>query len=401
MEMYSSSHNEYSFSYNCAQLSYLLLHWYCGILYIDRNVRNREAIMSQEHDWQYDLDEYIHQGEPDRSEKSAAWQTAIGLQDVDGLQTSDYLLETAKEHIEGKIDIATAQKRIYSYYEQRDTRMTVEEDTKEADIVAARIAELLAEKTFQFSPAELQSIHRRLFTDVFKSAGQFRTYNISKKEWVLNGKSVFYAGFDSIRDTLDYDFGQEKVFSYAKLNVAQAIKHIANFISGIWQIHPFCEGNTRTTAVFMIKYLQTFGFNVSNQVFAENSWYFRNALVRANFNDLQNDVHNTTVFLEQFMENLLTGAHHDLKNRYMHIDYSETAQSANPEISKCKNCTLEELAILREISNNPSITQKALAEAIGKSERTVKSRTVDLQDRGLLRRKNGKRNGQWEVLVEV
>ena len=357
--------------------------------------------MRQEHDWQYDLDEYIRQGEPDRSEKSAAWQIAIGLQDVDGLRTSDYLLETAKEHIEGKIDIATAQKRIYSYYEQRDVRMTAEQDTKEADIVASRIAELLAEKTFQFSPAELQAIHRRLFTGVFKSAGQFRTYNISKKEWVLNGKSVFYAAFDSIRETLDYDFSQEKAFSYAALDAAQAIKHIAKFISGIWQIHPFCEGNTHTTAVFMIKYLQTFGFNVSNQVFADNSWYFRNALVRANYNDLQNDVHATTAFLEQFMQNLLTGARHDLKNRYMHIDYSETPQSAKPEISKCKNCTLEELAILREISTNPSITQRALAEAIGKSERTVKSRTVELQNKGLLRRKNGKRNGQWEVLVVI
>ena len=349
--------------------------------------------MTQVHDWQYDLDEYIRQGEPDRSEKSAAWQTAIGLQDVDGLRISDYLLETAKEHIEGKIDIATAQKKIYSYYEQRDVRMTAEQDTKEADIVASRIAELLAEKTFQFSPAELQSIHRRLFTDVFKSAGQFRTYNISKKEWVLNGKSVFYAAFDSIRETIDYDFAQEKAFSYSKLDATQAIKHIAKFISGIWQIHPFCEGNTRTTAVFMIKYLQTFGFNVSNQVFAENSWYFRNALVRANFNDLQNSVHSTTVFLEQFMENLLTGAKHELKNRYMHIDFSDTVQSAKSEISKCKNCTLEELAILREISNNPSITQKALAEAIGKSERTMKSRTVELQAKGLLRRKSGKRNG--------
>ena len=357
--------------------------------------------MAQEHDWQYDLEEYIRQGEPDRSEKSAAWQTAIGLQDVDGLQTSDYLLETAKEHIEGKIDIATAQNRIYSYYEQRDVRMTVEQDTKEADIVASRIAELLAEKTFQFSPAELQSIHRRLFNGVFKSAGQFRTYNISKKEWVLNGESVFYAAFDSIRDTLDYDFGQEKTFSYADLDAAQAIKHISKFISGIWQIHPFCEGNTRTTAVFMIKYLQTFGFHVSNQVFADNSWYFRNALVRANYNDLQNDVHSTTKFLELFMENLLTGAQHELKNRYMHIDYSESSQSAKPEISKCKNCTLEELAILREISNNPSITQKALAEAIGKSERTVKTRTVELQAKGLLHRKNGKRNGQWEVLIDV
>lgn len=357
--------------------------------------------MAQEYDWQYDLDEYIRQGEADRAEKSAAWQTAIGLQDVDGLQTSDYLIETAKEHIEGKIDIATAQKRIRSYYEQCNERLTAEQDTMEADIVASRIAELLAEKTFQFSPAELQSIHRRLFAGVFKTAGQYRTYNIIKKEWVLNGNTVFYASFDSIRDTLDYDFNQEKEFSYAGLDATQAIKHIAMFISGIWQIHPFCEGNTRTTAVFMIKYLQTFGFSVSNQVFADNSWYFRNALVRANYNDLQNNIHATTVFLEQFIENLLTGVDHDLKNRYMHIDHTEKSQSAASEVSKCKNCTLEELAILKEISNNPSITQKVLADAIGKSERTVKSRTVELQEKGFLRRKNGKRNGQWEVLVEI
>lgn len=357
--------------------------------------------MAQERDWQYDLDEYIRQGEADRAEKSAAWQAAIGLQDVDGLQTSEYLLETAKEHIEGKIDITTAQKRIYHYYEQRNERLTKEQSTMEADIVAANIAQLLAEKTFQFSPAELQSIHRRLFSGVFKSAGQYRTYNITKKEWVLNGATVYYASYDSIRETIDYDFRQEKEFSYAGLDASQAIRHIAKFISGIWQIHPFCEGNTRTTAVFIIKYLQTFGFQVSNQVFADNSWYFRNALVRANYNDLKNNIHATTVFLEQFIENLLTGTEHDLKNRYLHIDYSADSKSATPEISKCKNCTLEELAILREIAKNPSITQKALADAIGKSERTVKTRTVELQEKGLLRRKNGKRNGQWEVLVEV
>lgn len=279
--------------------------------------------MAQEHGWQYVLDEYLRQGEPDRSEKSAAWQTAIGLQDVDGLRTSEYLLETAKEHIEGKIDISTAQKRICSYYEQRDVRMTAEQDTMEADIAAAHIAELLAEKAFQFSPAYLRSIHRRLFTGVFKTAGQYRTYNISKKEWVLNGKTVFYASFDSIRDTLDYDFGQEKAFSYAVLDTAQSIKHIAKFISGIWQIHPFCEGNTRTTAVFMIKYLQTFGFNVCNQVFAHNSRYFRNALVRANYNNFQNNIHATTEFQEKFIENLITGTNYELGNRYLHIDYKE------------------------------------------------------------------------------
>ncbi len=357
--------------------------------------------MSQNQKWQYDLEEYIRQGEADRAEKSVAWQTAIGLQDVDGLQTSEYLLETAKEHIEGRIDIATAQKRIYSYYESRNDRLTTEQNTMEADIVSAHITELLAEKTFQFSPAELQSIHRRLFTGVFKSAGQLRTYNITKKEWVLNGDTVYYASYDSIRETLDYDFGQEKDFSYAGLDASQSIKHIAKFISGIWQIYPFCEGNTRATAVFMIKYLQTFGFKVSNQVFAENSWYFRNALVRANYNNLQNNVHATTAFLEQFIENLLMGANHELKNRCLHIDYKESVQSADVEVSKCKIRTLEELALLREISKNPSVTQKELATLIGKSERTVKSKTVELQEKGLLRRKNGRRNGQWDVLIEI
>lgn len=361
--------------------------------------------MAQDHNWQFDLDEYIKQGEPDRCEKSAAWKAAIGLQDVDGLHTSDYLLETAKEHIEGKIDISTAVKRISGYYEQRDLRMTAEQNTMEADIVASHITELLAENTFQFSPAELQSIHRRLFTGVFKSAGQYRTYNISKKEWVLNGASVFYASYDSIRDTLDYDFNQEKDFSYVDLDVSQAIKHIAKFISGVWQIHPFCEGNTRTTAVFMIKYLKTFGFNVSNQVFADNSWYFRNALVRANYNNLQNGIHATTAFLEQFVENLLLGTNHELKNRYLHIDYHDDVQSAiqsaTLDNSKCQNCTLDELALLQAIAKNPSATQKALADSLGISERTIKRRTVELQNKGFLRRKNGKRNGQWEVLVEV
>ena len=240
-----------------------------------------------------------------------------------------------------------------------------------------------------------------IFADIRFAPDMCPKMKCNKKEWVLNGKTVFYAAFDSIRDTLDYDFGQEKAFSYAELDVAQSIKHIAKFISGIWQIHPFCEGNTRTTAVFMIKYLQTFGFNVSNQVFADNSWYFRNALVRANYNDLQNDIHATTEFLEKFIENLLTGTAHKLKNRYMHIEYTESAQSAKSDVSKCQNCTLEELALLREIAKNPTITQKELALAMGVSERTIKRRTVELQDKDFLRRKNGKRNGQWEVLVEI
>ena len=359
-----------------------------------------------ENQWQITLNEYIKQGEPDQADKSAAWQTAIGLQDVDGLKTSEYLLETAKDHIEGKIDISSAKKRIESYYEQLDNRSQIDADTKEADIVAARITELLGEKTFQFSPAEWQSIHRRLFEGVFSHAGKLRTYNISKKEWVLNGDTVIYASYDSIPATLDYDFNQEKLFSYSGLSAEEALKHIAKFTSGIWQIHPFGEGNTRATAVFIIKYLRSFGFSVSNDVFRDNSWYFRNALVRANYNDLKNNIHATTQYLELFFENLILNRKHKLKNRYLHIDYSEqNIQSAKSDFSKCQigtlDCTLEELAVLKAITENCNITQKQLAELTGQSERSIKRRTSTLQEKGLLRRINGKRNGKWEILVNL
>lgn len=360
--------------------------------------------------WQTDLEEYIRQGEPEQSKKSIAWKTAIGLQDVDGLKTSEYLLETAKEHIEGKIDISTAQKRISNYYEVRTDRENIENDTKEADIVSSRIAQLLSEDTFQFSPAELQLIHKKLFTDVFKHAGKIRTYNISKKEWVLKGNSVFYASFESISATLDYDFNLEKNFSYDGLSIENAISHISKFTADIWQIHPFCEGNTRTTAVFILKYLKTFGFSLSNEVFAQNSWYFRNALVRANYNDLQNGISSTTKFLDLFFENLLLGTNNDLKNRYLHIDYNKDFQSAKPEISKCQNDTLEskngtlelsleDLAIIKVLKDNPQITQKDLALKIGKSERSIKRKTVLLQEKGFIKRESGKRNGKWIVLI--
>ena len=355
--------------------------------------------MPKDLNWKYDFEEYIRQGEPGRAEKSAAWQTAIGLQDVDGLKTSDYLIETAKDHIEGKIDIAQAKDRIHSYYEERKERADIEASTKEADIVSARITEILSEKTFQFSPAELQSIHKRLFTGVFSHAGEFRTYNITKKEWILNGETVIYSAYDSIKDTLDYDFGQEKKFSYEGLPAEDAIKHISSFTSGIWQIHPFGEGNTRTTAVFIMKYLKAFGFTFSNDAFADNSWYFRNALVRSNYNDFNKGITATNKYLDAFFENLILGADHELKNRYMHV-YSKDLelQSANLEVSKCKNCTLEETAIINIIKDNPSITQKELASAIGKSERTIKTRTVEMQQKGLIQRENGKRNGKWIII---
>ena len=279
------------------------------------------ADMSEDKRWQFELGEYIRQGEPEQIEKSEAWQAAIGLQAVDGLKTSAYLLDTAKEHIEGKINIEEAQKRIRSYYEERGGRMETEAGTAEADIVSVRIAKLLGEKTFKFSPVEWLSIHRRLFEGVFDHAGQIRNYNITKKEWVLKGETVIYSSWNSIKETLDYDFAQEKQFSYEGLSLAEAVKHLAKFASDIWQIHPFCEGNTRATAVFMIKYMKSFGFDVNNEAFENHSWYFRNALVRANYNDLKNGIHATTGFLEQFFSNLLMETKYELKNRYMHVDY--------------------------------------------------------------------------------
>ena len=358
-----------------------------------------------EKNWQFELEEYIKQGEPGKTEKSEAWQTAIGLQAVDGLKTSDYLLDTAKEHIEGNISIDEAQKRIQSYYEQRVERTEIEEETREADIVSARIAKLLGEKSFQFSPAEWMSMHRRLFDGVFKHAGQARTYNITKKEWVLNGDTVIYADYSSIRDTLDYDFATEKNFSYEKLSVEAAVKHLTKFASDIWQIHPFCEGNTRATAVFMIKYMQTFGFRINNEAFQKNSWYFRNALVRANYNNLQKGVNSTTKFLEMFFSNLLLDTNYELKNRYMHIDYAESvvSQSLIPKVPKSQfdtlEFTLEELAVLELIAKTPGIKQQELADGTGKSLSTIKRVMKSLQDKNYIRRESGKRYGKWEVLV--
>lgn len=361
------------------------------------------------------LEEYIRQGEPLQRERGEAWKVAIGLQQVDGLRTSEYLLDTARKHIEGDITIEEAKELIDSYYKSADGRRSVENDrTEEADKVSARITEILVEKTFSFTPAQLTSIHRRLFDGIYKLAGRIRDYNITKNEWVLGGKTVYYASADTISDTLDYDMGQEREFKYEGVNVDDAIKHLTRFCANLWQIHPFCEGNTRTTAVFMIKYLRTLGFNVLNDVFAENSWYFRNALVRANFRDLPKGITETTIYLERFFRSMLLGEQHVLRNRIMHVDWGKVegsaVQSAKSELQsaitseelplKCKKCTLEEAAVLRIVQKNPTATQKEIAVEIGKSERTVKTITVNLQEKGILQRVNGKRNGRWEIIDE-
>lgn len=354
------------------------------------------------------LDEYIRQSEPQKRERGEAWQAAIGLQQVDGLTPSSYLLDTARQHIDGEISISEAKKLIDSYYESAKNRCEIEDDrTEEADKVSARIAEILSEKTFNFSPTQLTSIHRRLFEGIYKLAGRIRDYNITKKEWVLNGDTIYYADYGTISETLEYDIRTEREFSYAGLSIDDAIRHLMRFCANLWQIHPFCEGNTRTTAVFMIKYLHTLGFNVANDVFAHNSWYFRNALVRANYSNLQKGITETTIYLERFFRNMLLGEKYTLRNRELHIDWDKPAEETTPIQSadsalnlppKCKSCTLEEIAVLRIVQNNQNATQKEIAAEIGKSERTVKTITVTLQEKGILRRVGGKRNGKWEII---
>jgi len=258
--------------------------------------------------------EYIKASDPDKRDKSYAWHTAIGLQAVDGLKTSEYLHRAAVRNIEGEITIEEANELLQTYYKENPTRDATDR-TEEADKVSVRIAAILSEQAFSFTPNEYISIHRKLFAGIYSHAGRIRDYNITKKEWVLNGATVLYGSATELEATLEYDFSQERKFSYRNLSMNETIHHIAYFISRLWQIHVFCEGNTRTTAVFFIKYLRTLGFDVTNDTFAEHAWYFRNSLVRANYNDLKNGIHETTEYLELFLRNLLLNENNPLHNR--------------------------------------------------------------------------------------
>ena len=264
------------------------------------------------------FEEYLREGEPDKASKGYVWSTAIGLQAVDGLKPSKYLIDTAIQNIEGKITLKEANDLIENYYEEKPDAVA-DNRTEEADKVSARIAEILSETAFSFSPNEYISIHRRLFQGIYSHAGKIRDYNITKKEWVLDGETVLYGSASELRATLEYDFSQERDFSYKGLSMDEMIHHLAIFVSRLWQIHIFGEGNTRTTAVFFIKYLRSLGFSATNDIFAVNACYFRNALVRANYTNLQKGIHETTEYLEIFLRNLLLGEKNDLHNRYLHI----------------------------------------------------------------------------------
>ena len=346
------------------------------------------------------FDEYLIQGEPSKAEKAKVWKTAIGLQQVDGLKPSEYLIATAKQNIEGDISIEEVQKRIETYYQQHPTQ-DPENRTEEADKVSAQIAEILNEKAFTFSPAEFIFIHRRLFKDIYKFAGKVRRYNITKKEWVLNGETVLYGTAESLMATLEYDFEQEKKFKYKGISKQDMIEHIAQFISNLWQIHIFGEGNTRTIAIFLIKYLRTFGFELNNNLFAEHSWYFRNALVRANYKNHAKNIDATLEFLIRFFENLLLGKNHILKNRMMHVQYSDPMNDLTKTPIDPVNDLVNDpvkASILQQLKQNSKANYQALAKSTGYSISTIKRHIQELKKLGKINRIGSDKTGHWKII---
>lgn len=356
-----------------------------------------------------EFDEYLRQGEPGQKEKADIWQMAIGLQQVDQLQVSTYLKQTAAEHIEGHITADEVEKRIIAYYQTEEGRKE-ESGTDEADFVSARIVKLMNSKTFTFSPSHYASIHRALFSGILPFAGTYRDYDISKKEWVLDNASVVYGAADYITETLRYDFGEESKYSYKGKSTEEIIEHLSNFIAGIWQIHPFREGNTRTTAVFLVQYLHKLGYKVSNEPFKQHSWYFRNALVRANYDNMPEGVTRSTEYLELFLRNILLGENNELKNRYLHIRWNEYLKTKSSETSaegiktsvekektsvEKKKTSVEIIAILRE---NPSSTAQEIATLLGKSKRAIEMQLTKLQDAEKIKHHGPNKGGHWEVL---
>ena len=340
--------------------------------------------------YQLDFEQYITQGEPDKGRNCIAWQTAIGLQAVDGLKPSDVLVDAARRNIEGELSIDEVRNLINSYYDSKEGRLE-NEDSEEADKVSINIRNILATKAFTFSVMEYIGLHGKIFEGVFKHAGEIRTRNITKKEWILDGDTVYYANADMIMKTLEYDFDKERTFNYVGIEPHEMIRHFSRFISNIWQVHPFREGNTRTTAVFAIKYLNSIGFEVNNDAFFENSWYFRNALVRANYSNVKKGISLNTDYLEKFFENLLLGKNNLLKSRYLHIR-NLPVNAENLPVNKTGKLLF---ALLR---TNPDMTYNDLALAIGKTRETVRANLRKLEKLNLIRRIGSDKSGHWEFV---
>lgn len=311
--------------------------------------------------------------------------TGIGLQDVDKLSPSTYFKQESERYIKGEIDIDELDRIITSYYKNKPD---VEERSEEADKVAIRIAKIISDDAFTFTVGQLLTIHKELFDGIIENAGEFRTYNFTKREWVLDGASVTYGDYRELSQTLQYDFSVEKNFDYSKLSMDEIINHLAVFISNLWQIHIFSEGNTRTTAVFFIKYLRKLGFDVTNDTFAKNAWYFRNSLVRANYSNVSKGIFEDRSYLVKFLRNLLLNEDNELLNRELHIDSS---------INDSKETT-KETRVLNLIKKNPKINVDDLSKELSVSPRTIKNILSILKNKKAIKRVNGNRYGYWEIL---
>ena len=365
------------------------------------------------------FDEYLRQGEPSQKESAENWKTAIGLQAVDGLQPSAYLIDVAKRNIEGEITLDETRKLIDSYYQSKTVRTPKDEDEEEADKVSANIAKILASKTFAFNTNGYVSLHRRIFEGVFKHAGEIRQYDISKKEWVLEGDSVNYLNWEDLRRALDWDIEQEKNFSYKGLTDDEKIKHIAKFISGIWQIHAFREGNTRTTAIFTIQYLRSLGYEVNNEMFAKHSWYFRNALVRANYRNIQKGIDYSPIYLVRFFRNLLLGESWVLKNRYLHIDPTDEwkvqPRLATPQVPHTPHQKVDRKggqktekvgrkggqktkdSILSLIASDPFVTTNEMSKRLEINRSAISKHIKKLKEDHIIERIGPDKGGKWII----
>ena len=355
------------------------------------------------------FEEYIKNLPPSRKELGQAWSAAVGLQDVDGLKPSEYLYSTAKKNIDGEITIDEAGELINSFYESKQGR--TEHSTEEADKVSQRIAKLLSDKSFVFSPVQYISIHRELFIGIYSHAGKLRDYNFIKKEWVLDGDTVLYGRANNLKETLEYDFSQERDFSYNGMTMPEVINHLAKFISRLWQIHVFGEGNTRTTAVFFIKYLRQLGLDADNDMFARYSWYFRNSLVRANYNNIQKKIYETTEYLEKFLRNLLLGEKNELHNREMHVsgvfvvkqDIDPIKLNPDPINDPIKNrtgnsgLTEREARVVDMLRNESTLTRAQMAQILGCSDATIKRALQSLVQKNAIRRIGSRKKGEWLI----
>ena len=310
-------------------------------------------------------------------------ETGMGLQDVDGLKNSPYFIQESERYIRGEISLEELDDIISSYYKNKPDE---EGPSKEADVVSKNIAKILSDDSFTFTVGQLVSIHKQLFNELFSHAGKLRTYNFTKKEWVLDGASVWYGDYRELETALQYDFDIERKFVYLGLSMNEIIEHLAIFVSNLWQIHPFEEGNTRTTAVFFIKYLRSLGFDVTNDSFAKNAWYFRNSLVRANYKHIRNGVFEDRSFLIKFLRNLLIGESNPLHNRDLHISAASVSTS-----------NTKETRIISMIANNPKIKTEEMAIELGVSLRTVKSLIATLVKNNRIKRLGGKKLGYWEI----